>query len=241
MKTSYTLAATFFGVASAICSPTFGAKKPAPAAATTTATTQDREASYTEAIEKRTQDILAALDLKDPAKTAAAHDAIVAHYRHLRDWHDTHDARLKELTRQSGADGAAAEIDAIKASMKSLHDQYLAALSSPLTAEQVEQVKDKMTYNKVRVTYDGYVEIVPDLTNAEKVRIVELLKEAREEALDGGSAEEKSAIFKKYKGKINNYLSGNGHDVAKAYKDWGERQKLKAATKPAAPVARVPD
>ena len=85
-----------------------------------------------------------------------------------------------------------------------------------------------MTYNKVRVTFDGYLQIVPHLTDPEKARILELLKEAREEAMDGGSAEEKSAIFKKYKGKINNYLNSNGHDVAKAYKDWGERQKAKA-------------
>jgi len=39
-----------------------------------------------------------------------------------------------------------------------------------------------------------------------------LLKEARELAIDGGSAEEKTAIFGKYKGKINNYLSAQGHN-----------------------------
>ena len=71
-------------------------------------------------------------------------------------------------------------------------------------------VKDKMTYNKVRVTYDAYCEIINGLTEAEKVRITELLIEAREEAMDGGSAEEKTAVFQKCKGKINNYLSKQG-------------------------------
>ena len=71
---------------------------------------------------------------------------------------------------------------------------------------------------------------MPDLTAPEKVKILELLKEAREEAMDGGSVDEKSAIFKKYKGKIVNYLNAQGHDVTKAYKEWGERQKKKAAS-----------
>jgi len=39
---------------------------------------------------------------------------------------------------------------------------------------------------------------------------MELLKLAREEAMDGGRAEEKTAVFQKCKGKINNYLSKQG-------------------------------
>ena len=80
-----------------------------------------------------------------------------------------------------------------------------------------------MTYNKVKVTYDAYCSIVPNLTDAEKARIMELLKAAREEAMDGGSAPEKSAIFKKYKDQINSYLDVQGHDTAKAFKDWTEQ------------------
>src|SRR5207248_8891696 len=106
----------------------------------------------------------------------------------------------------------------------------LSKLSAELAPHQVETVKDKMTYNKVKVTYDAYCQFVPTLNDEQKAKILDLLKEAREEAIDAGSAEEKSAIFKKYKGKINIYLSAQGHDVNKAYKDWGARQK--AATQP---------
>ena len=52
-----------------------------------------------------------------------------------------------------------------------------------------------------------------------------MLKQAREEAMDGGNAGEKSAIFQKYKDQINDYLNSHGHDVAKAYKDWEARQQ----------------
>jgi len=53
---------------------------------------------------------------------------------------------------------------------------------------------------------------VPDMTEEEKAHVLALLKEARELAIDGGSAEEKTAIFGKYKGKINNYLAAQGHN-----------------------------
>jgi hypothetical protein len=88
----------------------------------------------------------------------------------------------------------------------------------------------------VKVTYDAYLQIVPNLTDDDKTQIMSLLKDAREEAMDGVNTKEKDAIFKKYKGKINNYLSAKGHDVGQAYKDFGEKQKEAKAGK-AAPVA----
>jgi hypothetical protein len=91
-----------------------------------------------------------------------------------------------------------------------LHDDFLAKLAKNLTPEQVDRVKDKMTYGKVQFTFAGYVSQYPDLSEANKQKILEFLHEAREEATDGGSAEEKTAVFQRYKGKINNYLSKQG-------------------------------
>jgi DNA-binding TFAR19-related protein (PDSD5 family) len=193
-----------------------------------------KEAAYAQALEKRARGVLDALRLNDPDKAARVHDAVIAQYRALRDWHAAHDGELKDLTgqlRKAGGQARAVEgkISQVKASLKTLHDQFLAKLAEQLSPDQVETVKDQMTYNKVRVTYDAYCEIVPGLTGPEKARILEFLKEAREEAMDAGSADDKSAVFKKYKGKINNDLSARGHDVAQAYRDWGEKQKAKGA------------
>ena len=180
---------------------------------------QEAEAAYTRTIEKRVADILAVLDLNDPARSAKAHDLLIAQYRALRDWHDANDARLKQASPDQAGQ--------IRAALKARHDKFLASLSEVLTPAQVERVKDQMTYGKVKVTYEAYCEIVPNLTEVQKARILELLKEAREEAMDAGSADAKSAVFKRYKGKINNYLSAEGHDVKQAYKDWGEKQKTR--------------
>ena len=169
-------------------------------------TANSEDAKYTQTIEKRTSDILATLALTDETKAAAVHDAIIAQYRALHDWQAANEGKLKELAKQKG-DEAKEQTAQIMVLRKALHDPFLAKLSAQLTPEQVEQVKDKLTYGKVKFTYDGYLSANPNLTEDQKAKILEMLKQAREEAVDGCSADEKTAIFKKYKGKINNYLS----------------------------------
>lgn len=173
-------------------------------AAETNSTAAQAEADYTNAIEGRTADILKILALTDTNKAANVHDIIIAQYRSLNAWHDANDAKLKAARSDTNA---AAQI---RASLKTLHDQFLGKLAENLTPAQIDQVKDKMTYGKVQFTYKGYVTQYPDLSEANKQKILELLKEAREEAMDGGSAAEKTAVFQRYKGKINNYLSKQG-------------------------------
>ena len=168
------------------------------------------EAAYTQTIKKRVADILAVLNLKNSAQIAKVHDLLVAQYRTLRDWHEVNDAKRKAARGD--------EAGQIKASLKAVHEKFIAVLSAELTPEQVEKVKDKMTYGKVQFTFAGYLAVHPDLTDAHKEKILELLKQAREEAMDGGSADEKSAIFNRYKGKINNYLSSQGVSSAKKKK-----------------------
>src|SRR5262249_31658749 len=121
---------------------------------------------------------------------------------------------------------------------RQLHDQFIAKLGTELTPPQLEAVKDKMTYNKVKVTYDAYCSIIPDLNEEEKRYIAAALRAAREEAIDGGSADEKSAIFQKHKDGINAYLGRNGRDVAKATREREARQA--SATKPEAAPASTP-
>jgi hypothetical protein len=175
-----------------------------PSATGTNLTPDQIEANYSQAIEGRTADILKVLGLSDTNQSAKVHDLILAQYRALRAWHDANDAKLK------AAKGDINAVAQIRSSLKVLHDQFIAGLSASLAPEQVEQVKDKMTYGKVQFTYAGYLVAYPDLAEPHKQKILELLKQAREEAMDGGSAEEKTAAFQKCKGKINNYLSKEG-------------------------------
>ena len=149
-------------------------------AADTNSTSGQVEARYTAAIEGRTADILKILDLNDTSEAAKVHDIIIAQYRALNAWHNENDAKLKAAKSDTNA------VAQIRASMKSLHDDFLSRLAENLTPEQIEKVKDKMTYGKVQFTFAGYVAQYPNLSGENKAEILKLLKQAREEAMDGG-------------------------------------------------------
>ncbi len=194
---------------------------------TAAASPSDLEAYYTSLIEKRTEEILAPLALNDAAKSNEVYEIIIRQYRVMRARDVLIDAQLEATGKD---DNYANRVGLLEADSKALHDYFFERLSKLLTPEQVDKVKDKMTYNKVKVTYDAYNSIVPGLTDADKAKIMDLLKEAREKAVDGGSASEKSSIFQVYKDQINDYLNAHGHDVAKAYKEWEGKQALAKKT-----------
>jgi hypothetical protein len=184
---------------------------------TDAASDAEKEAFYATTIENRVGDIIKALNLSDPDKAKAVHDILVAQYHDLRVRDAAIDTRLKVDGKEVNYANRA---DQLAMQSKPLHDQFLSKLNAVLTPEQVEKVKDLMTYNKVGVTYKAYCAIIPNLTDADKAKIMEFLMAAREEAIDGGSAPEKSAIFQKYKDQINSYLDAQGHNTAKAFQDW---------------------
>ena len=100
-----------------------------------------------------------------------------------------------------------------------------ANLSIYLTPKEIEQVKDVMTFNVVKVTYDAQCDMIPTLQEEEKTQILAWLKEARELAIDAESSKKKHEVFGKYKGRINNYLTRRGYDLTKEREEWYKRVK----------------
>jgi hypothetical protein len=145
-----------------------------------------------------------ALGLSDTNTAAKVHDIIMAQYRMLNDWHNANDSKIK------AARGDKDAVAKISAPLKVLHQEYLAKLAQYLSPDQIEIVKDKMTYGKAQFTFRGYCVEYPNLSEVNKQEVLRLLKEAREEAMDAGSSDQKSAIFNRYKGRINNYLAKQG-------------------------------
>ncbi len=182
----------------------------------------EREVAYTRVITQRADRIVATLGLEDKAKAARVRDIIVLQYRSLSAIHDARDARIKAAKAKAGADQEAAQIaiasarEQAKAKLDKLHTEYLSRLAVELPPEQVDRVKDGMTYGVVQVTYNAYVKMLPELTDAQQRHIMAWLVEAREIAMDEGTSDAKHKVFGKYKGKINNYLSAAGYDLKKA-------------------------
>jgi hypothetical protein len=182
----------------------------------------DAEAAYIRAINERAAKIVAGLGLTNDATAAQAQEIIAAQYRSLRTIHDARDARNKAAKQNSNDDTFASAL-AVKAAQRdakgrldALHAEFLGKLSRHLNPAQVEGVKDGMTYGVLNITYDVYLRMCPDLSDEQRARIKSWLVEARELAMDQGTASEKHAVFGKYKGRINNYLSSAGYDLKKA-------------------------
>jgi Spy/CpxP family protein refolding chaperone len=211
----------------------------APAFAAETNTATEAEAAYTRTITERADKIVVTLNLADTNKFIRVRDIITRQYRDLSRIHDARDAAVKAAQEKPGADKAATEAaaqkvrDESKVQTDKLHGEFLARLAAELTPAQVDQVKDGLTYGVLPLTYGVYLKMYPDLTEEQKVQIKTWLVEARELAMDGGSAQEKHAVFGKYKGRINNYLSRAGYDAKAA-----ERNLRAAEAKTTNPTAK---
>jgi hypothetical protein len=105
------------------------------------------------------------------------------------------------------------------------HYGFLADLSMYLKEEEIVKVKDVMTFNVVKVTYEAHCDMIPTLKDEEKQQIMAWLVEARELAIDAESSKKKHEVFGKYKGRINNYLTKRGYDLNKEREDWYKRVK----------------
>ncbi len=105
------------------------------------------------------------------------------------------------------------------------HFAFDANLAKYLDPSRIERVKNVMTYNVVKVTYDAQCDMIPTLKDEEKQQILLWLKEARELAIDAESSNKKHEVFGKYKGRINNYLSKRGYDLNKEREEWYKRVK----------------
>jgi len=191
----------------------------------------EAEAAYTRTITERAQKIVTGLNLTDSTQGRRVRDVIVQQYRDLNTIHEAHKAAVKSIRDRKDTDKAKtdAEIKALENTreekLAALHPQYLSKLSALLTPAQVEQVKNGMTYGVLPITYKGYQDMLPSLTDEQKKQILDYLTEAREHAMDAGSSDEKHGWFGKYKGRINNYLSKAGYDMKKAGEDWEKRRK----------------
>lgn len=183
---------------------------------------------YWEVVSERAAKIVNAMELNDEQKASRVQDLIAAQYYRLNAVHDTIDAKIERLKNSSvEKEKRQKQIEKLnekrEKQLSKLHKSYLEALSNELTDEQIDEVKNGMTYNVLTYTWDGFLDMLPDLTKDQKNYIWNALVEAREKAMDAGSSKAKHAWFGKYKGRINNYLAKEGYDLHKASEEWHER------------------
>jgi sugar phosphate isomerase/epimerase len=191
---------------------TFQGSYPATAVALDSA---GRPADYVQTIISRSQKVTNELSITWTPLGQTVLNIVCNHYFMLNDIYAERDS-LRNVNRQL-ADAQAEQ------KLYRKHFAFDADLSLYLTPRQIETVKDVLTYNVVKVTYDAQCDMIPTLTDEEKAQILAWLKEARELAIDAESSRKKHEVFGRYKGRINNYLSRRGYDLTREREQWYER------------------
>ena len=194
---------------------------------------ENRDPKYVESIVNRSQKIVDKLGLTKVAEDVC--NVIANRYFELNDIYEIRDAKVKAV-KESGLTGDAKN-EALKAAenekdaaLYRSHFAFPASLSLFLNEEQIEAVKDGMTYGVVKVTYEATLDMIPSLKEEEKVQIYAWLVEAREFAMDAENSNKKHAAFGKYKGRINNYLAKRGYNLTKEREEWAKRVKARGGT-----------
>ena len=196
--------------------------------------TEGLDTAYVQNIIKRSQKIVDGLGLTDAQKAEDVRNIIANRYFLLNEIHEQC-AKTKQFARDSitapgrqqhVTEGAERRRDA---ALYQHHFEFASALSTYLSEAQIEAVKDGMTFGVVKFTSDNYFDMIPSLTEEERTQIMAWLKEAREYAMDAENSNKKHNWFKKYKGRINNWLSARGYDINKEREAWNKRLEERKA------------
>ncbi len=167
-----------------------------------------RDSAYVESIVNRSQKIVDGLQLDDKKTARNVRNIIANRYFLLNDIHSKYDKNQQ------------AERDA---ELYKHHFELVSSLSLYLTDEQIDAVKDGMTFGRLKRDYQATQDMIPTLTDFEKQQILIWLKEAREYAMDAADSKGKHFWFDKYRGRTNNWLSARGYDLKKERDNWMKR------------------
>jgi hypothetical protein len=170
--------------------------------------TEGQDPKYVETIKGRAQKIVNGLQLTDAKKAENVRNIIANRYFLLNDIHSKY-GKDKQAERD--------------AELYKHHFELASALALYLTEEQIDAVKDGMTFGRLPRDYKAQLEMIPSLTDEEKAQVLIWLKEAREFAMDCGDSKQKHFWFDKYRGRTNNWLSSRGYDLKKERDAWMKR------------------
>lgn len=194
---------------------------------------EGRDPQYVSTIVGRAQKVTDALGITGTDKGTQVLNIVANRYFKLNDIYSERDSIKKVAGTLTGEAKKMKQQEAESTKDMKLyrsHFGFIAEMSVYLTDDEIEKVKDVMTYNVVDVTYKAQCDMIPTLKEEEKIQILAWLKEAREYAIDAESSKKKHETFGKYKGRINNYLSKRGYNLQKEREEWAKRVKARGGT-----------
>lgn len=185
-----------------------------------TSTSAEMTATKDDSHKTRAAEIVSKLNIKDEDKHSQTQSLLTNHFKELETIFDN---RKKEMQNAETAGNkeladsrARTAWDAANGKLNKLYAAFLGKLSILLTPDQTEKLKDLMTENGLQREYNHYLALLPNLLEQQKIQVTAYLKEARENAMNAATAQNRAEWFIKFRGRANNYLAAAGYDLRKA-------------------------
>jgi hypothetical protein len=185
---------------------------------------------------QRTDKIMAALNIKDEAKSARVRQILTQHLDTLSKILNERKADMNAATVQAAGNKEMADFRGTAAwnktnsKLNKLHPRFLGTLSKELTLEQAETVKDAMTEHGLSSEYNNFMAMFPAMNEVQKAQVKAYLTEARENAMTAESADARKEWFIKFRGRANNYLDAAGFDLRAATESMQKQKEEKLKT-----------
>lgn len=197
--------------------------------------------------------LAAQLELKDEARTQKVAALLSEHFGRVWAWHQQVDENLsaawqawdaaRDNTNGKQKDELQAltimteQIDPIYAEFAPQIQGLLRSLRQEIGAEQTIALLDRITRSPgAKRTFDAYVAMVPEMSEAEKSVLWNRMVQAREDSLAAWSDGQIVKIFKKYKIRNEFSLDYFGYGYQKRYQAWIQASKRAAASPASAPT-----
>lgn len=186
------------------------------------------------------------LGLNDEAKTQKTAALIAEHFGRVWAWHQEVDERLNAAWRawdaaRDNTNGKqkdelraltvmSEQVDPIYAEFTPQIQGLLRTLRQEIGEEKTIALLDRITRSPgAKRTYDAYVAMVPEMTDAEKTILWDRMVQAREDSMAAWSDGQIVKIFKKYKVRNEFSLDYFGYGYQKRYQAWIEASKRAAS------------
>lgn len=178
--------------------------------------------------ETRSLQLIHQLGIADIAKRQQVHRVLNEHLNTLQLIFDERkkamDDAEKNATKELADSRARTAWDAAGGKLNKLYAAFLGKLSILLTLDETERLKDLMTEGGLQREYKHYLALLPTLSEQQKIQVTAYLKEARENAMNAATAQNRVEWFIKFRGRANNYLAAAGYDLRKATEELETRR-----------------
>lgn len=177
------------------------------------------------------------LELNDDARTQKVAELITGHFGKVWAWHQQVDEKLdaawkewdaaRDNTNGKQKDELKAlaimteRIDPVYAEFAPQIQGFLSSLRKEIGEEKTTDLLDRITRSPgAKRTYNAYLAMVPEMTEAEKAILWDRMVLARQDSLAAWSDKQIVKIFKKYKLRNEFSIDYFGYGYQKRYQEW---------------------